>query len=269
MTVFKVKVADKFLIGMVCKLGKKENEMTFALLKHKTAQIIMMTVLTTSLSACETTPTTKPVSIEAAAVENTDFSSYQTYYVLDVPPGENEVAPPKPFSRIVVEEAVRNEMNALNYREVKDKDSADMLVAIQFSLKDETQYKTKTTYETRLTNYNVYGNGYGNGYGYGNRGYGNRSYGYGGYGNRYSGYSYGYGYRNYYGYTTIPRSTVVAENFRQGNMLIDLIDREKNAVIWEAHASGEGEHDPEKIKARVNMVVGRLFHRHPQHVETP
>ena len=249
---------------MVCKHRERENDMAFAFLKLKTAQIIMMTALAAFLSACETTPTTKPVSIETAAVENTDFSTYQTYYVLDVPPGENEVAPPKPFSRVVVEEAVRNEMNALNYREVEDKDSADMLVAIQFSLKDEIQYKTKTTYETRLTNYS----GYGNGYGYGNRGYGRSSYGYGGYGSRYSGYSYGYGYRNYYGYTTIPRSTVVAENFRQGNMLIDLIDREKNAVIWEAHASGEGEQDPEKIKARVNMVVGRLFDRHPHQVET-
>ena len=80
---------------------------------------------------------------------------------------------------------------------------------------------------------------------------------------RYSGYSYGYGYRNYYGYAAIPRSTVVVEEFRQGNMLIDLIDRKSNAVVWEAHASGEGEHKPEKIEAKVNAVVSSIFDRYP------
>ncbi|MEP6341981.1 MAG: DUF4136 domain-containing protein [Maricaulaceae bacterium] len=228
----------------------------------------MVIILATSPSACETTPQKKPVSIDAATADNADFSNYKTYFVLDVPPGENEVAPPKPFSRVIVEQAVRDQMDVRNYHEVTDKNSADMLVAIQFSLKDETQYKTKTTYETKLTSYNGYGTGYGHGYrGYGNRGYSNSSYGNYGYGNRYSGYSYGYGYRNYYGYTSIPRSTVVAENFRQGNMLIDIIDRESNAVVWEGHASGEGETDLEKIKTRVNIVVTRLFDRYPHKIE--
>ena len=221
----------------------------------------MAVALMSALTACETTTSSKPVSIEAATADTANFSSYKTYFILDVPPGENEIAPPKPFSRVVVEQAVRDQMNVRNYNEIKDKDAADILVAIQFSLKDEKQYKTKTTYETKITNYSGYGTGYGHGYGH--RGYSNR-----GYGNRYSGYSYGYGYRNYYGYTTIPQSTVVAEDFRQGNMLIDLIDRDSNAVVWEAHASGEGETDPEKIKARVNMVVTRLFDRYPYKAET-
>ena len=234
----------------------------------KTMQRKMGTVSTMlvalSLAACAITAGEKPVSIETASAPVTNFPTYQTYYVLDVPPGENDAAPPKPFSRVVVETAVRNELDTRNYRETEDKDSADILVAIQFSLQDETRLKKQTTYDIEQTTYRepYYRNGYGNGYG---RGYGsNRGY-YSGRGNR--GYSYGYGYREYYGYTTIPRTTVIAENFRQGNMLIDLIDRETNTVVWEAHASGEGETNLEKIELRVNSVVSRIFQRYP-HVAT-
>ena len=238
--------------------------MTFKLLTRKNTLILSTAILALSLAGCETTTSSSPstlirdVSIDTGAVSEADFSSYKTYYVLDVPPGENDVAPPKPFSRTVVEAAVRKQMDARNYREITDKDAADMMVAIQFSLKDEQTLKKSTTYDTALVRYSGYGRGYGTGYGR----FGRSSYG-GGYGGRYSGYSYGYGYRNYYGYAAIPRSTLTIEEFRQGNMLIDIIDRESNAVVWEAHASGEGEHKPEKIEAKVNAVVASIFDRYP------
>ena len=217
----------------------------------KTVKAAIFAMAATLLTACETTPDARSVDIETASVSGADFSNYQTYFVLEVPPGENDVAPPKPFSRVVVEAAVRRELDARNYREIDDKDAADMLVAIQFSLKDETQYKTQTTYETEVVRYGGYGRGYGSGYGYGSRGY-NRG-----------GYSYGYGYRDHYGYRTVPRSTVVAQDFRQGNMLIDLIDRESNSAVWVAHAAGEGEHKLDRIEAKVNAVVASIFSRYP------
>ena len=240
--------------------------MAFEHLMRNSISTLSTAILGLSLAGCETTASSSPsslirdVSIDTDAVSGADFSSYKTYYVLDVPPGENDVAPPKPFSRTVVEAAVRKQMDARNYREITDKDAADMMVAIQFSLKDEQTLKKKTTYDTGIVGYGGYGLGYGRGYG---GGYGRSSYGRSSYGSRYSGYSYGYGYRNYYGYAAIPRSTVVVEEFRQGNMLIDLIDRESNAVVWEAHASGEGEHKPEKIEAKVNAVVSSIFDRYP------
>lgn len=246
--------------------------MTLTLFGRKGAHTLSVAMAVILLAACETTPTSKPVSLNATSVPKADFSSYKTYYVLEVPPGENKVAPPKPFSRVVVEAAVRDELDTRNYREITDKDSADMLVAIQFSLEDEKIYKEKTTYETQISNIGGYGAGYGTGYGrgYGSRGYGGsygrRGYG-GGYGSRYSGYSYGYGYSNYYGYTTIPRSTIVTEDFRQGNMVIDLIDPTSNSVVWEGHARGEGEHEPAKIEARVKYVVSGLFKKYPHEAE--
>lgn len=222
----------------------------------KSVQMLLLIMVGIALTACETLETQKPVSIDTAVAPNADFSSFKTYYVLDVPPGENEVAPPKPFSRTVVEAAVRKQLDARNYQEIENREDADVLVAIQFSLKDEIQLKSKTTYDRAYTSYS----GYGNGYGYGNRGYSSRSR---------SGYTYGYGYRTHYGYTTIPRTTVVAENFRQGNMLIDIIDRRGNAVVWEAHASGEGERERAKIEERVNYVVGRLFADYPHEAAAP
>lgn len=252
--------------------------MILSKLVRKSTLTLSATVLALTLGGCETTstPSARDVSISAAAVPDTDFTVYKTYYVLPVPPGENKVAPPKPFSRVVVEKAVRTQMDDRNYVETDDKEAADMLVAIQFSLKDEKSLKQKTTYDTQLVNY---GGGYGSGYGrggygnsYGSRGYGN-SYGNRGYGNsygsRYNGYSYGYGYQNYYGYTSVPRSTTVVEEFRQGNMLIDLIDRKSNAVVWEAHARGEGEHQPAKIEAKVNKVVSLLFDRYKHAAPAP
>lgn len=229
-------------------------------LGRRSAQTLLAVLFSIALAACSTT---KPVSIDAISAAKADFSPYQTYYVLDVPPGENEIAPPKPFSRVVVEAAVRKELDARNYQEITDKEAADLLVAIQFSLKDEIRYEERTTYDTQVTHHRGYGHGYGGGYG--RRGYGRgRGYGGGGYG---GGYSYGYGYSDHYGYTTIPRSTVVTEDFRQGNMVIDLIDPKTNSVVWEAHARGEGEHEAAKIEARVNMVVSRIFQRYP-HVAT-
>ena len=265
---------------------EKDNIMMFTNLMRKSTLTLSATLLALSLAACETTstPTARDVSISAAAVPDTDFTVYKTYYVLPVPPGENKVAPPKPFSRVVVEKAVRTQMDNRNYIETDNKEAADMLVAIQFSLKDEKSLKQKTTYDTQVSNYGGgYGTGYGSGYGrggygsrgYGSRGYGNSSYGGGSYGrssygrSRYSGYSYGYGYQNYYGYTSVPRTTTVVEEFRQGNMLIDLIDRKSNAVVWEAHARGEGEHQPAKIEAKVNKVVSLLFDRYKHAAPAP
>ncbi len=233
--------------------------MTIINMGRKGVYAISMAVAVALLAGCETTALSKPVAFDVTATPDADFSPYKTYYVLEVPPGENEVAPPKPFSRIVVEAAVREQFGTRNYRETANKDAADVHVAIQFSLEDETVYKEKTVYDSQIATYSGgYRSGYGSGYGRG----------YSGYGSGYRGYSYGYGYRDYYGYTSTPRTTIVAENFRQGNMLIDVIDRKSNAVVWEAHAAGEGETEAAKIEARVNAVVSRLFEQYP-HVAPP
>lgn len=175
--------------------------------------------------------TTNDVTIRTLEGENADFSTFQTYYVLPEPPigdGTNLIV--RSYPRTVVETAVRRELNNRNYKEIKDREQADMLVAIQFSLKDEQR-------ERRVTDYNRVST----------------------YGNRYGGSRYGYGYRHHYGYRTFPTTTIQVENFRKGNMIIDIIDAKKNTLVWEAFAQGKGETDLDAIQEKVNRVVARIF----------
>ena len=184
------------------------------------------------LANCGTTGAT----IKTLKDDDVDFSSYQTFYLLPEPPRDNkgELTLEKPFPRRIIERAVKRELKIRNYKEVKDKELADMLVAIQFSLKDEERTYTTT-----------------------NNGYGNNGY------NAYGHNSYRYGYRNYYGYQSFSNTTTTTEQYRKGNMIIDLIDRKENSLIWEAFAQGSGETDFDAIEEKVNRVVADIFSRYP------
>jgi len=177
------------------------------------------------LTNCGTTGAT----IKTLKGDNVDLSSYHTFYLLPEPPTEDNPLAVKSFPRSVVERAVTRELKIKNYKEVKTKDEADMLVAIQFSLKDEERTYT-TTNST-----------------YGNSGYN----------------SYRYGYRNYYGYQTFSNTSTVVEQYRKGSMIIDLIDKKENALIWEAYAQGKGETEFDAIEEKVNRVVADIFTRYP------
>lgn len=172
-----------------------------------------------------------------AGDDDVDFASYKAFYLLPEPPTEDNPIAVKSFPRRLVERAVIRELKLKNYKEVKDIEAADMLVAIQFSLKDEER-----TYTTTSTN-STYGNG--------------RYGGYGGYG--------GYGYRDYYGYRTFSNTTTSTHTaqFRKGNMIIDIIDKKDNALIWEAFAEGKGETEMDAIEEKVNRVVAEIFTNYP------
>lgn len=175
---------------------------------------------------------TKPVDIQTVESHNVDFSRYRTFYILPEPPNKNNVRRPQSFPRQVVESAVRRELLARNYQEIHKKENADLLLAIQFSLTDETRLRNVVDYEYQYEDY---------GYGYG----------------------YGYGYRRYYGYRVIPHTSVEVQHLRQGNMVIDIIDREENALVWEAFAQGSGERKMDKIQRRINSVVAQIFGHYP------
>ena len=181
------------------------------------------------ITSCATTD----VNIKTLKGDDVDFSSYQSFFLLPEPPKDDSDIPTltKSFPRRVVERAVIRELKLRDYREVKDPDMADMLVAIQFSLKDEERTYTRTDYNYSGTGYNSY--------------------------------RYGHRYRSYYGYRTFPTRSTVVEQYRKGNMIIDLIDRKENALIWEAFAQGKGETELDAIEAKVNRVVAEIFSRYP------
>ena len=183
------------------------------------------------LANCATTRS--GVNIKTLKSDNVDFSSYQTFYLLPEPPTADNPYPSlvRSFPRQVVEGAVIGELKSRNYKQIKDQDSADMLVAIQFSLKDEER-----TYTSTNTNYRNSG---------------------------YNSHRYGHHYRSYYGYQTFSNRSTIVEQYRKGNMIIDLIDRKENALIWEAFAQGKGETDLDAIEAKVKKVVAEIFSEYP------
>ena len=187
-------------------------------------------LLTFLLSNCASTG----VAIKTLQDDTVDHTSYSNFYLLPEPPSEENPYPTlvKSFPRRTVENAVIRELVKRNYTQVGDIDAADMLVAIQFTLKDEERtYSVATT-----TNY-----GY----------------------NGYNPYHSGHYYRSYYGYRTFTNRETVVQQYRKGNMIIDLIDKKENALIWEAFAQGRGETKLDAIEAKVNRVVAEAFLEHP------
>ena len=78
------------------------------------------------------------VMIRALEGENADFSNFKTYYVLPDPPmADDPNFHVRSYPRQIVEQSIRKELNNRNYSETKNQADADMLVAIQFSIKDE------------------------------------------------------------------------------------------------------------------------------------
>ena len=190
----------------------------------------LVLLFTFLLSNCASTD----VTIKTLKDDAIDYASYTNFYLLPEPPTQENPQPAllKSFPRRVVENAVIKELEKRNYTQVNNPEAADMLVAIQFTLKDEERtYNVSTT-----TNY-----------------------GYNGY-NPYRSRHY---YRSYYGYRTFTNRETVVEQYRKGNMIIDLIDKKENALIWEAFAQGKGETELEAIEAKVNRVVTKAFLEHP------
>ena len=187
-------------------------------------------LLTFLLSNCATTG----VTIKTLKDDAIDFTSYTNFYLLPEPPSAENPNPGliKSFPRRTVENAVIKQLKNRNYTQVNDLDAADMLVAIQFTLKDEER-----TYDVTTTT----------------------NYGY----NRYNPYRSGHYYRGYYGYRTFTNRETIVEEYRKGNMIIDLIDKKENALIWEAFAQGRGETELDAIETKVNRVVAEAFLEYP------
>lgn len=180
------------------------------------------------LTACAS----QPIEITTSSRSGTDFSGYRTFYLLPVPPGRPGQGIDTTFHRRVATAAVREELLARDYTEVQDKESVDVWLAVQFSLESDTRAREVVDYE-----------------------YQPRSYGYG--------YGYGYGYRSYYGYSLSTYRRVEIEEFRQGNMIIDMVDRREQTLVWEGYARGEGEDRLDQAESRIRGVVAQIFQEYP------
>ena len=184
--------------------------------------------LTVGLAAC----VSQPVEIKTSSRTGIDFSDYSTFFVLPPPPGRPGQEIDTTFHRRVAMEAMREELLAKQYVEVQDKELADVWIAVQFSLQNDSRLREVVDYEYRP-----------------------RRYGYG--------YNYGYGYRSYYGYSLSAYRSVEIEEFRQGNMIIDMVDRRQQKLVWEGYARGEGASSLDQAESRIRSVVAQIFAEYP------
>jgi len=111
---------------------------------------------------------------------------------------------------------------------------------------------TKTTYYTNYGwgGWGGYGwGGFGLGWGYGWRG----SYGWGGF----SPYYYGGAPFAYGGQLTYADQ----EHYKEGTLIIDLIDRRTRKVVWRGYGVGEVHHDPQKNIDDIPKVVSGIINQ--------
>lgn len=181
-----------------------------------------------TLSAC----VSKPVDVQASARSGVDFSSYKSFYMLPAPPGRPGQVINTTFHRRIAIAAVRDELLSKGYTEVQEKEQADVWLAVQFSIHNESRLRNVVDYD-----------------------YQPRRYGYG--------YGYGYGYRSYYGYSLSTYRRVEVEEFRQGNMIIDMVDRRKQVLVWEGYAQAKGEQQLNRAEKKIRKVVAGIFAQYP------
>lgn len=69
------------------------------------------------------------------------------------------------------------------------------------------------------------------------------------------------------GYTTYPnfgyrywgRDNVQPYNYKEGTLIIDLIDREENQLVWQGYTEGIVDTDPEKMEEKIRSAISLIF----------
>lgn len=69
------------------------------------------------------------------------------------------------------------------------------------------------------------------------------------------------GYNTYptFGYRYWGRDNVQPYNYKEGTLIIDLIDREKNQLIWQGYTEGIVDKDPEKMEEKIRGAISVIF----------
>jgi len=155
-----------------------------------------------------------------------DFSNYHTYAWH---PGEESA--PGDLDRLggdIFDKRVRKVINeTLRARGLRLHDNADCYV----------NYSVVTNDRVSINTYQTYG-GYGPGWGY-------------------------YGYGPYYGGLGGTQTSVYY--YTQGTLIIDIIDRDTNQLVWRSTAQGpvETQTTPEKREQYLRKIIGRMLESFP------
>ena len=80
----------------------------------------------------------------------------------------------------------------------------------------------------------------------------------------YSGYTYG-GYYHSYGWSSGSGVTYTdVENYTEGTLSINLIDKEKNELIWESNAKSVMQNRANVTEQQINVIIRQMFAKFPR-----
>ena len=69
------------------------------------------------------------------------------------------------------------------------------------------------------------------------------------------------GYTTYpsYGYSYWRRDNIRPYNYKEGTLIIDLIDRKQNQLVWQGYTEGIMNEKPEKLEEKIRSAISLIF----------
>jgi len=208
----------------------------------------LIVLIAASLSACNT------YNYYTAGLNTTNMSRYHTFAWMPMGSGKGKVPGNVAMADAKIKDAATS---ALENKGLSiSQKQPDLLIS----------YTTTIGRGTRTNYYSNYGwGGYGWGPGYGWGGYGWGGFGLGfGYGWR-GGYGWGGFSPYYYGGAPFAYSGGLTyaeqEHYKEGTLIIDLIDRRTRKVVWRGYGVGEVHHDPQKNIDDLPKVVSGIINQ--------
>lgn len=208
-------------------------------------KLIFLALAVVTLSACSTR-----YNYYVAGLNRTNLSAYRTFAWM--PPANGTASQNNIIADTKIKDAATQALTQKGLS-LQQRDP-DLLV----SYTSVVGRGSRTNYYT-----NYYGGGFG-GYGYGGLGWGGLGYGglgwgglgWGGlgWGGWYRPYYYAYGAPFAYGGTSVER-----EHYKEGTLIIDLVDRRSKQVVWRGFGVGEVHKDYQKDVEDLPKVVAGIF----------
>ena len=199
----------------------------------------LIVLFVASLSACNS------YNYYTAGLNRTNMSRYHTFAWLPMGSGKGKA----PGNIVAADAKIKDAAtSALESKGLSiSQKQPDLLIS----------YTTTVGRGTRTTYYTNYGWGGWGGYGWGGFGLG-WGYGWRGYG--WGGFSPYYYYGAPFAYTG-GLTYADQEHYKEGTLIIDLIDRRTRKVVWRGYGVGEVHHDPQKNIDDIPKVVSGIINQ--------
>ena len=189
----------------------------------KTLKILTFVLVTTLLSACSS------MSVTYDYDKSADFGNFKTFEFIHPQQGDlGELA--QKYPEIInklngqrIEAAIKEQMTQRGYTEAAE--NPDLWVTYYIKLETQTEYQANTI--------GMGGGPYGGGF-------------YGFYG----------GYAGWGGMTT---TNITPQNFNSGSIIIDVVEKADNTLVWYGAGSGVLSGNPQKFAQNISKGVAQIF----------